>query len=107
MPKITFIETSGNEQTVEVASGSTLMEGAVANAITGILADCGGVCACATCHIYIEPDWLSKMPRAEDLENDMVEFADGARENSRLACQIVVTDVLDGLRVSLPERQGG
>jgi len=106
MAKITYIEHNGTEHVVEVASGLTVMEGARDNNIPGIDADCGGACACSTCHAYIAPDWVEKLPAKESMEEDMLDFAfetDPAR--SRLTCQIKVTDDMDGLVVHLPERQ--
>ncbi len=106
MPKITYIEHSGKEHVVEVAEGLTVMEGAVSNNIPGIDADCGGACACSTCHVYVHPDWTGKLPPKEDMESDMLDFAfepDPAR--SRLTCQLKVTAELDGLVVQMPEKQ--
>jgi len=106
MPKITYIEHNGTEHTVEVAEGLTVMEGAVSNNIPGIDADCGGACACSTCHSYIHPDWVDKLPEKEDMELDMLDFAyepDPVR--SRLTCQIKVTSALDGLVLEMPEKQ--
>ncbi len=106
MPKITYIEHSGKEHVVDVPSGLTVMEGARDNGIPGIDADCGGACACSTCHAYIDPSWVERLPAIEAMEEDMLDFAyetDPAR--SRLTCQIKVTDDLDGLIVHLPERQ--
>ena len=81
------------------------MEGAIKNKIPGIDADCGGACACATCHVYVQKEWLSKLPSKEDTEEDMLDFAFEVKENSRLSCQLTVTDELDGLVVDLPEKQ--
>lgn len=106
MAKITYVEHDGTEHTVEVANGLTVMEGARDNNIPGIEADCGGACACSTCHVYIHPDWVAKIPPKEDMEEDMLDFAwepDPVR--SRLTCQIKVTDALDGLIVQMPEKQ--
>ena len=106
MAKITYVEHSGTEHTVDVANGLTVMEGARDNNIPGIEADCGGACACSTCHVYIHPDWGEKGPDKDDMEEDMLDFAyepDPAR--SRLTCQIKVTDALDGLGVQMPEKQ--
>lgn len=106
MAKITYVEHGGTEHTVEVANGLTVMEGARDNNIPGIEADCGGACACSTCHVYIHPDWVEKIPAKDDMEEDMLDFAyepDPAR--SRLTCQIKVTDALDGLVVQMPEKQ--
>ena len=106
MAKITYVEHNGTEHVVDVASGLTVMEGARDNNIPGIEADCGGACACSTCHVYVDADWVEKIPGKDDMEEDMLDFAyepDPVR--SRLTCQIKVTDDLDGLKVFMPERQ--
>ena len=106
MAKITYIEHGGTEHVVDVADGLTVMEGARDNDIPGIEADCGGACACSTCHVYVAPDWVEKLPAKEAMEEDMLDFAyepDPAR--SRLTCQLKVTDALDGLVVQMPEKQ--
>jgi 2Fe-2S ferredoxin len=106
MAKITYIEHNGTEHVVDVADGLTVMEGARDNNIPGIEADCGGACACSTCHVYVHPDWVSKLPEIDPMEEDMLEFAyepDTAR--SRLTCQLKVSDALDGLVVQMPEKQ--
>ena len=105
MPKITYIEHNGKFHTIEVASGLSVMEGAVQNNIPGIDADCGGSMACATCHVYVKEDWFNKLPKKEDGEEDMLDMAFEPKKNSRLSCQIMVTDELDGLQVNLPEKQ--
>ena len=106
MPKITYVEHSGKEHTVEVAEGLTVMEGAVSHNIPGIDADCGGACACSTCHVYVDPAWLGKLPEKEEMEMDMLDFAyEPDPERSRLTCQLKVTPALDGLRVQMPEKQ--
>ena len=105
MPKITYIEHNGTEHTVDVAVGLTVMEGAVQNNIPGIDADCGGACACSTCHAYVKPGWVEKLPAREDMEEDMLDFAYEPNERSRLTCQIQVTPELDGLVVQMPEKQ--
>ena len=105
MPKITYIEHDGKTHTIEVASGLSVMEGAVQNNIPGIDADCGGSMACATCHVYVEESWFNKLPKAEDGEVDMIDMAFEPKKNSRLSCQITVTDDLDGLVVTTPEKQ--
>ena len=97
MPKITFIDYQGNSKTIEVENGLTVMEGAIQNNIPGIDADCGGSMACATCHVYVEEKWLDKLPKAEDGEVDMIDMAFEPKKNSRLSCQIIVSDELDGL----------
>ena len=105
MPKITFIETTGEKRTVEVQNGLTVMEGAVQNEIPGIDADCGGGMACATCHVYVKDEWFNKLPDAEDAEQDMIDMAFEPKKNSRLSCQIIVSDILDGLTVTTPKKQ--
>jgi 2Fe-2S ferredoxin len=105
MAKIKYIEHNGKEHEIEVSSGLTVMEGAIKNNIPGIDADCGGACACATCHVYINQDWVDKLNPKEDTEEDMLDFAFDVKDNSRLSCQIPVTDELDGLIVDLPEKQ--
>ena len=105
MAKIKYIEFNGEEHEVDVQNGLTVMEGAIKNKIPGIDADCGGACACATCHVYVQKKWLSKLPSKEDTEEDMLDFAFEVKENSRLSCQLTVTDELDGLVVDLPEKQ--
>ncbi|MEM1129984.1 MAG: 2Fe-2S iron-sulfur cluster-binding protein [Pseudomonadota bacterium] len=106
MPKITYIEHNGTEHVVDVPLGLTVMEGARDNGIPGIAADCGGACACSTCHVYVHPDWVSKLPAAEDMEIDMLDFAYEPDETrSRLTCQLKVTEDLEGLVVQMPEKQ--
>ena len=106
MPKITFIEPSGEKKTVEGEVGSTVMEAAIKNLVPGIEAECGGACACATCHVYVDEAWIEKTGKAEPMEEDMLDFAFDVRPTSRLSCQIKVTEELDGLVVETPERQG-
>ena len=105
MPKITYIESSGNKKTIEVDKGLTVMEGAVQNNIPGIDADCGGGMACATCHVYVKEEWFNKLPKKEDGEEDMIDMAYEPNKFSRLSCQLTVTNELDGLEVQLPEKQ--
>ncbi len=105
MPKITYIDQSGKERVVEVPVGWTVMEGAVKNRVPGIDADCGGACACATCHVYVEPEWTEKTGARNPMEEDMLDFAFDVRDSSRLSCQIKVATALDGLRVRVPEKQ--
>ena len=105
MAKVTFITHDGQEHTVDIALGWSLMEGAVKNRVPGIDADCGGACACGTCHVYVDDAWVEKLPKAEQMEEDMLDFAFDVRDNSRLSCQIKVSDALDGLRVKVPEKQ--
>ena len=106
MPKITYIEHSGKSHTLEVANGLTVMEGAVQNNIPGIDADCGGSCACATCHVYVDEKWFSKIPQKEAAEEDMLDVAFEPNKFSRLSCQITVVEELDGLVVKMPSKQG-
>ena len=105
MAKITYKDQQGNSKTIEVDNGLTVMEGAVQNNIPGIDADCGGSMACATCHVYVEEKWLDKLPKAEDGEVDMIDMAFEPKINSRLSCQIIVENDLDGLVVTTPEKQ--
>ena len=105
MAKITYIENNGKEHTVDVQNGLTVMEGAVQNDIPGIDADCGGSMACATCHVYVDDKWFDKIPKAEDAEIDMIDMAFEPKKNSRLSCQIIVNEELDGLEVTTPEKQ--
>ena len=105
MPKITYITHDNKSHTVEVQNGLTVMEGAVQNDIPGIDADCGGGMACATCHVYVKEDWLNKLQKKEDGEDDMLDQAYEPGPSSRLSCQIIVSDELNGLVVHLPEKQ--
>jgi len=106
MAKITYIEHNGTEHVVDVPNGLTVMEGARDNNIPGIEADCGGACACSTCHVYVHPDWVAKLPEIDPMEEDMLEFAyQPDPERSRLTCQLKVSDALDGLVVQMPEKQ--
>ena len=105
MPKITYIEHSGENHTIEVRNGLTVMEGAVQNNIPGIDADCGGAMACATCHVYVKEEWFDKLDKKEDGEEDMLDTAYEPKKNSRLSCQLIVSEKLDGLIVHLPEKQ--
>ena len=105
MTKITYIEHSGKSHSINVENGLTVMEGAVQNNIPGIDADCGGSMACATCHVYVKEDWFNKIPSKTEGEDDMLDQAYEPKPNSRLSCQITVSDDLDGLIVNLPEKQ--
>ena len=105
MAKNTYIEHSGQKHEIEVANGLTVMEGAVQNDIPGIDADCGGSMACATCHVYVKEDWFPKLPNKETGEDDMLDQAYEPKANSRLSCQIIVSNELNGLVVHLPEKQ--
>lgn len=105
MPKITYIDNDGASRTVEAEVGATVMETAIRNGIPGIEAECGGACACATCHVYVDEAWREKTGEASAMEQDMLDFAFEVRPNSRLSCQITVREDLDGLVVRTPERQ--
>ena len=105
MPKITYIDSSGNQKTIDVAIGLSVMEGAIQNNIPGIDADCGGGMACATCHVYVKEEWFNKLPKAEDGEQDMIDMAFEPKKNSRLSCQLIVSDELDGIVVTTPSKQ--
>ena len=105
MPKITYIDHQDNSKTIEVENGLTVMEGAIQNNIVGIDADCGGSMACATCHVYVEEKWFNKLPKAEEAEVDMIDMAFEPKKNSRLSCQLIVSDELDGLIVTTPAKQ--
>ena len=105
VPKITYISHDEKKNTVEVPVGLTVMEGALQNNIQGIDADCGGSMACATCHVYVSENWLNKIEKIHDAEQDMLDMAYEPKKNSRLSCQIIVTDDLDGLEVTTPIKQ--
>ena len=105
MAKITYVEHSGKLHTIQVQNGLTVMEGAVQNNIPGIDADCGGSMACATCHVYVKEEWFNKLSPKEDGEEDMLDMAFEPKKNSRLSCQLIVSDQLEGLVVNLPEKQ--
>tara|TARA_B100001057_G_scaffold145460_1_gene145434 strand:+ start:1210 stop:1530 length:321 start_codon:yes stop_codon:yes gene_type:complete len=106
MAKITYNTNDSKTHTIDVQNGLTVMEGAVQNDIPGIDADCGGGMACATCHVYVKEDWWDKLPDKEDGEEDMLDMAHEPNKFSRLSCQIIVSDELDGLEVSIPSKQG-
>jgi 2Fe-2S ferredoxin len=106
MARITYIGNDGTTYEVEAANGSTVMENAIRNDVPGIVAECGGACACATCHVYVDEAWTEIVGHPEPMEEDMLDFAADVRPNSRLSCQIRVRDELDGLVVRVPERQG-
>ncbi len=106
MTKITFVSHDGNSQEVDAENGSTVMESAIKNSIPGIEAECGGACACATCHVYVDEKWKDIVGEPEVMEEDMLDFAWEMKPNSRLSCQIKVSDALDGLIVTVPEKQG-
>ena len=105
MAKITFIAHDGTRFEVDAENGSTVMENAIKNAVPGIEAECGGACACATCHVYVDGEWIEKAGGPEAMEEDMLDFAYDVQAGSRLSCQIKVSDELDGLVVKVPERQ--
>ncbi len=105
MVKVTFKSFQGDESTVDADSGISLMEAAVRNSVPGIDGDCGGACACATCHIYVPSEWADKVGEASEMEKSMLEFVESNSESSRLACQINVSDALEGIVVDMPEAQ--
>ncbi len=105
MPRVTFIEHSGKAHSVDAVVGLSLMRAAIDNNVPGIDADCGGQCACATCHVYVTPEWEGKTGSRTTMEEDMLNFAAVTQDNSRLACQIDITEALDGLVVHMPEGQ--
>ncbi len=105
MPMITFVEADGRTRQAEIAAGYSLMQGALDNGVDAILAECGGCVTCATCHVYIDGQWLEKIESADDSEKAAIEYVVEPRTNSRLSCQIEVTDAMDGLVVHLPESQ--
>ncbi len=105
MPKITYIDSAGTACTVEAEIGATVMETAIKNGVPGIEAECGGACSCSTCHVYIDRAWREQTGEPKPMEEDMLDFAFDVRPNSRLSCQIRVTEALDGLVVTTPERQ--
>jgi len=105
MPKITYIEHNGKTHNVEVPNELSVMEGALQNNIPGIDADCGGACACATCHIYVDEKWFDKLPKKSESERDMLDMAIEPNKFSRLGCQITVNDDLDGMVVKMPSKQ--
>ncbi len=105
MPKITYVASNGTETTLDVDAGTSVMRGAVANNVYGIDADCGGECACATCHVYVDDAWVGRVTPADAIENSMLEFVNVPKPNSRLSCQIKVTDALDGLIIHMPVSQ--
>jgi len=105
MPKITYIDSTGTVRTIDAEVGSTVMETAIKNDVPGIEAECGGACACATCHVYVDEDWRAVTGDPSPMEEDMLDFGFDVKPNSRLSCQIKVSDALDGLVVRIPERQ--
>jgi ferredoxin, 2Fe-2S len=105
MPKITYIEHDGTERTVDAEVGATVMETAIRNSVPGIVAECGGACSCATCHVHVDEAWSAKVGPPSPMEEDMLDFAFDVREESRLRCQIRITEKLDGLVVKVPSKQ--
>lgn len=105
MPTITYIEHSGKEHIVEAKVGQTVMEAAIANLVPGIVAECGGACSCATCHVYVDEKWREITGEPSEMEEDMLDFAFDVRPTSRLSCQIKITEEMDGLVVRIPEHQ--
>ena len=105
MAKVIFHDHEGNTREVEAKPGMSVMEAAIANMVPGIDADCGGACACATCHVYVADAWMDKLKPKDDMEDSMLDFTDDVQDNSRLCCQILVTDELDGIEVTTPENQ--
>lgn len=105
MPQITFIAVDGKHVTVDAKNGDSLMQTAIKNGIPGIDADCGGACACATCHIYIDDEWVDKLGEKGEMEASMLDFAQAVQDNSRLSCQLLVAESFDGLIVNVPESQ--
>ena len=105
MPTIIYKDHEGNERPIEAKNGETVMETAIKNSVPGIDADCGGACACATCHVYVDEAFMEKVGQPEDMEQSMLDFAENVQANSRLSCQITVSDDLDGLKVTTPESQ--
>ena len=105
MPQITFVTSTGEEFQVDAATGSTVMESATRNSIPGIEAECGGACACATCHVYVDAAWAEKVGSADAMEEDMLDFAFEVKPESRLSCQVKITDEMDGLKVHIPSQQ--
>tara|TARA_B110000211_G_scaffold210840_1_gene249213 strand:- start:435 stop:755 length:321 start_codon:yes stop_codon:yes gene_type:complete len=105
MTKITYKDSRGKSKTIEVNNGLSVMEGAIQNDIPGIDADCGGSMACATCHVYVEDKWFNTIQKAEEAEVDMIDMAYEPKKNSRLSCQLIVSDELDGLIVTTPQKQ--
>lgn len=105
MPRITYVDFEGTERTVDAHVGDSVMETATTHDLPGIDADCGGACACATCHVYVDPAWTDLIGKPEELEAEMLDVAEDVRDNSRLSCQIKITDEMDGLIVVTPESQ--
>ncbi len=105
MPKVIFIDSEGTKREVEAKPGMSIMEAAVQNMVPGIDADCGGACACATCHVYVNDEWMGKLKDKDEMEESMLDFAEDVRDTSRLSCQLLMSDELDGITVTTPETQ--
>ncbi len=105
MPKITYIAFDGTETVIDAKEGMSVMQSAVNNGVAGIVAECGGACSCATCHVHVEQEWFDKLPEAQNMEKEMLDFVMSPQPTSRLSCQIKVTAELDGLVVHTPESQ--
>ena len=105
MAKITYKDYQGNSKTINVQNGLSVMEGAIQNEIPGIDADCGGAMACATCHVYVKDEWFNKIPKVEDAEVDMIDMAYEPKKNSRLSCQLIMSEELNGIVVTTPKKQ--
>lgn len=106
MPKVTYILPDSTQKEVDVPCGQTIMDGSVRNNLPGIIAECGGSCSCATCHVYLDDEWHGHFDEPTDEERDLLEFADEAQPNSRLSCQLVVNEDCDGVRVTVPDSNG-
>ncbi len=105
MAKVTYIEFGGTEHVIDLLPGTSAMQGAVGNSVRGIIADCGGACSCATCHCYVDPAWVDKVGEKSEMEEALLEEVCDGQPNSRLSCQIIITEELDGLVIRLPAKQ--
>ena len=105
MPKVTYFEPDGTRREVEVPAGTTVMEAAIDNGVEGIVAECGGACSCATCHVYVDPQWAQQLPAPSAQEDGMLDCVLDRRPNSRLSCQIMLKEELDGLVVRVADTQ--
>jgi 2Fe-2S ferredoxin len=105
MAKITYVQPDGRAQTFEVPAGHSVMQGAFRNDVAGVIAECGGACACGTCQVFVDPAWAARVDKPKSLEQSMIDDADAEKEHLRLSCQIPVTDALDGLVVRVPTKQ--
>jgi ferredoxin, 2Fe-2S len=105
MTKVIFIDHDGNNYQINANQGDSLMEAAISNNVPGIDADCGGLCACGTCHVFVELNWLSKVGERSEMEDSMLEYTENVKSNSRLSCQITISEELEGLTIKLPEEQ--